>query len=134
MSQFTKVVSSTRNLCLSDSQKAPIATQSYEWDAAKWEFPMMLIPGFVSRVKKVAKSGDMTLVICRPGGRTAVAANLLAKARFTNVYNIVDGMEGDAVADSDSVFLGQLLKNGWKNSRFPWTYDLAPDRMLLPIG
>jgi hypothetical protein len=131
MSQFTKVVSSTRNLCLSDSQ---IAAQSYEWDAAKWEFPMMLIPDFVSRVKKVAKSGDMTLVMCRSGGRTAVAANLLAKARFTNVYNIVDGMEGDAVADSDSVFLGQLLKNGWKNSRFPWTYDLAPDRMLLPIG
>jgi hypothetical protein len=40
-------------------------------------------------------------------------------------------MEGDLVADADSVFLGQRLKNGWKNSGCPWTYKLVPDRMLL---
>jgi rhodanese-related sulfurtransferase len=114
--------------------KIPIATQSYEWDDVKREFPMKLIPDFVSRVKKVAKSGHTILVMCRSGGRSAIAANLLAKAGFTHVYNIVDGMEGDAVADPDSVFLGQRLKNGWKNSGCPWTYDLTPDRMLLPIS
>jgi len=114
--------------------KIPIATQSYEWDDAKREFPMKLNPDFVSRVQKVAKSGDTILVMCRSGGRSAIAANLLAKAGFTNVYNIVDGMEGDAVVDPDSVFLGQRLKNGWKNSGCPWTYDLTPDRMLLPTG
>jgi rhodanese-related sulfurtransferase len=114
--------------------KIPIATQSYEWDEAKREFPMKLIPDFVSRVEKVAKSGDTILVMCRSGGRSAIAANLLAKAGFTHVYNIVDGMEGDAVADPDSVFVGQRLKNGWKNSGCPWTYELTPDRMLLPIS
>jgi rhodanese-related sulfurtransferase len=116
------------------ARKIPIATQSYEWDGAKREFPMKLIPDFVSRVKEVAKSGDTILVMCRSGGRSAIAANLLAKAGFTNVYNIVDGMEGDAVADPDSLFLGQRLKNGWKNSGCPWTYDLTPDRMLLPTA
>ena len=35
-----------------------------------------------------------------------MAVNLLAKAGFKNVYNIVDGMEGDAVKDPDSVFHG----------------------------
>lgn len=33
--------------------------------------------------------------MCRSGGRSAAAVNLLAGAGFTNVYNITDGMEGD---------------------------------------
>ena len=65
------------------------------------------------------------------GGRSAIAVNLLAKAGYTQVVNIIDGMEGDRVRDADSVFLGQRLKNGWKNSGCPWTYELTPDRMLL---
>jgi rhodanese-related sulfurtransferase len=112
--------------------KIPVAAQSYDWDAEKKEFPMSLIPDFVARVKEVAKPGDTILVTCRSGGRSAIAANLLAKAGFTNVHNIVDGVEGDTVQDPDSLFFGQHLVNGWKNSGCPWTYDLTPDRMLLP--
>jgi len=33
----------------------PVIAQSYEWDAEKWQFPMKLLPDFVSRVKEVAK-------------------------------------------------------------------------------
>jgi rhodanese-related sulfurtransferase len=112
--------------------KIPVAGQSYEWDAGKGQFPMKLIPDFVSRVSEVAKPGDTIMVMCRSGGRSAIAANLLAKAGFKQVYNIIDGMEGDEVADPASVFLGQRLVNGWKNSGCPWTYKLTPDRMLLP--
>jgi rhodanese-related sulfurtransferase len=112
--------------------KIPIAAQTYEWDAAKREFPMKLLPDFASRVSQVAKPDDTILVLCRSGGRSALAVNLLAQAGFRNVYNVVDGMEGDAVTDTDSLFLGQRLKNGWKNSGSPWTYDLTPDRLLLP--
>jgi len=112
--------------------KIPVATQSYEWDAAKREFPMKLIPDFVARVKQAAKPDDTILAMCRSGQRSALAANLLARAGFTQVYNITDGMEGDPVKDADSLFLGQRLKNGWKNSGCPWTYDLTPERMLLP--
>jgi rhodanese-related sulfurtransferase len=61
-----------------------------------------------------------------------MAVNLLAKAGFKNVYNITDGMEGDSVEDPRSVFMGQRLVNGWKNSGCPWTYHLTPDRMVLP--
>ena len=114
--------------------KIPIATQSYEWDATKGKFPMKLLPDFVSRVKEVAKPDDTILVMCRSGGRSAMAVNLLAEAGFKHVYQILDGMEGDAVEDPDSVFLGQRLKNGWKNSGCPWTYKLTPDRMVLPKG
>jgi len=113
--------------------KIPVASQVYEWDAAKAQFPMNPLPDFVSRVQAVAKPADTLLVMCRSGGRGALAVNLLAQAGFKQVFNIVDGMEGDVVTDPDSAFLGQRLKNGWKNSGCPWTYTLTPDRMLLPM-
>jgi rhodanese-related sulfurtransferase len=110
----------------------PLAAQSYEWDAAKKQFPMRPLPDFVARVQKVARPGDTLLVMCRSGGRSAMAVNALAKAGFRNVYNITDGFEGDAVKNPDSVFDGQRLVNGWKNSGLPWTYRIDPERMVLP--
>ena len=112
--------------------KIPVATQSYEWDAEKNQFPMKPLLDFVSRVQTIAKPDDTLMVMCRSGGRSAIAVNMLAKAGFKNVHNIVDGMEGDAVGDPASVFVGQRLVNGWKNSGCPWTYKLTPDRMVLP--
>jgi len=110
----------------------PLAAQSYRWDADKKQFPMTPLPDFVARVQKIAKPGDTLLVTCRSGGRSAMAVNALAKAGFKNVYNITDGFEGDAVKNPDSVFDGQRLVNGWKNSGLPWTYHIDPDRLVLP--
>jgi rhodanese-related sulfurtransferase len=112
----------------------PLAAQTYEWDAEKKQFPMKPLPDFVSRVSEVAKPDDTIMVMCRSGGRSATAVNLLANAGFKHVYSITDGMEGDTVEDPDSVFVGQRLKNGWKNSGCPWTYKLTPERMVLPKG
>ena len=112
--------------------KIPLAAQTYEWDAEKGQFPMAPLPDFVDRVKEVANPDDTIMAMCRSGGRSALAANWLAQAGFTKVYNIVDGMEGDAVTDPESLFLGQRLKNGWKNSGLPWTCEVAPDLMSLP--
>ena len=70
--------------------------------------------------------------MCRSGGRGAMAVNALADAGFTNAYNIVDGMEGDMVDDPDNVYFGKRMKNGWKNSGLPWTYDVNPEQMRLP--
>ena len=112
--------------------KIPVAVQSYKWDAEKKKFPMTPLLDFASRVSEVAKPDDTLLVMCRSGGRSAIAANFLAKAGFKHVYNITDGMEGDAVENPASVFMGQRLVNGWKNSGCPWTYKLTPDRMVRP--
>jgi rhodanese-related sulfurtransferase len=112
--------------------KIPVATQSYEWDAEKKQFPMTPLPDFASRVQTVAKPDDILMAMCRSGGRSAIAVNMLAQAGFKKAYNIIDGMEGDANADSDSVAQGQPLKDGWKNSGCPWTKKLTPDRMVLP--
>jgi rhodanese-related sulfurtransferase len=112
--------------------KIPVAVQLYDWDAEKKQFPMKPLLDFVSRVQTMAKPDDTLMVMCRSGGRSAIAANFLAKAGFKNVYNIIDGMEGDANADSDTVAQAQPLKDGWKNSGCPWTKKLTPDRMVLP--
>ena len=112
--------------------KIPVAAQSYEWDPEKQQFPMQLLADFVARVQQMAQADITLLVTCRSGGRSAMAVNLLAAAGFTQVYNIIDGVEGDAVTDPGSVFAGHRLVNGWKNSLCPWTCKLTPERMLLP--
>ena len=112
--------------------KIPVAVQIYEWDAEKKKFPMKPLRDFVTRVNEVATTNDTLMVMCRSGGRSAIAVNMLAQAGFQHVYNITDGMEGDVVEDPGNVFLGQRLKNGWKNSGCPWTYKLTPERMVLP--
>jgi rhodanese-related sulfurtransferase len=107
--------------------KIPVATQSYQWDGEKKQFPMTPLPDFISRVSQVAKPDDTLMVMCRSGGRSAIAANFLAQAGFKNVHNIIDGMEGDGNGDSASE-----CRDGWKNSGCPWTKKLTPERMLLP--
>jgi len=110
----------------------PIFFQWYEYDAINKHFPMKPNPDFMKQVTDVFQPEDIILVTCRSGGRSAMAVNQLAEAGFKNVYNITDGFEGDKVKDPNSVFNGQRMENGWKNSGLPWTYDLDPKLMLLP--
>jgi rhodanese-related sulfurtransferase len=70
--------------------------------------------------------------MCRSGGRSAYAVNLLAKTGFKNVYSIVDGFEGDKLDIEGSYYKGKRLVNGWKNSGAPWTYQLDSELLYLP--
>lgn len=110
----------------------PFALQVYEWDVEKRQFPMKPNQDFVKQVMKCFKPSDTLLVTCRSGGRSCLAINALAKAGFKNVYNIIDGVEGDMVCDPESVYHRQRMKNGWKNAGLPWTYEIVPDRILFP--
>ena len=110
----------------------PFAFLSYQWSDETKGFPWGLNPAFVDAVKEKFEPDDTILVSCRSGGRAAMAINQLAAAGYTSAYNILDGMEGSRVSDSDSVFDGMRMKNGWKNSGLPWTYDIDPEHMLLP--
>lgn len=110
----------------------PFAFLAYVWDDAKKGFQWELNPDFVDLVQQRFTPEETILVSCRSGGRSAMAVNLLATAGFTNVYNILDGMEGSLVDDPDSVFNGMRLRNGWKASGLPWTFELDPALMALP--
>lgn len=109
----------------------PLATQTHEWDAEKGYFGYQPNTDFISQVEEVAAPTDTIMVMCRSGGRSAMAVNLLAENGFTNVYQITDGMEGDKVKDSNSYFSGQRMVNGWKNSGSPWTYKVDPEKVKL---
>ena len=110
----------------------PAFFQTHRWDAKRKMFAMVPNPDFVKQVKNWAEEGDIILVTCRSGERGAMAVNLLADAGFTEVYNIVDGMEGGLVKDPDSVFNGRRMKNGWENSGLPWTYEIDLERIWIP--
>ena len=70
----------------------PLMFQTNEWDAEKERFSMQPNPEFLSLVKDLAAPTDTIMVMCRSGGRSAMAVNQLADAGFTNVYQITDGM------------------------------------------
>ena len=107
--------------------RVPVASQNYTWDEDKKQYGMTPLFDFATRVAEIANSDTKLLVMCRSGGRSAIACNMLAQAGFTNVYNIIDGMEGDGHGDSESTPMG-----GWKNSGCPWTKKLTPERIIQP--
>lgn len=100
--------------------------------------PQTMKPGmplnekFVAEVKKRFRETDVLLVMCRSGGRSAAAVNILANAGFKNVYNITDGFEGDTLTLPGSCSNGKRIVNGWKNAGAPWTYDLDPKLVYMP--
>jgi len=88
-------------------------------------------PDFIAKVSEAIEPSATILVMCSTGGRGAMAVNLLAKAGFTKVYNIVNGFEGDRVSDPGSVYNGKHMRNGWINNGLPWTYDFDADLMWV---
>jgi rhodanese-related sulfurtransferase len=108
----------------------PVAFVSYHRKDGKFEYKAEPNKAFVALVKEIAQPADVLLLTCRSGGRSAMAVNQLAAAGFTKSYNIVDGVEGDLVQDSESVFNGKRMKNGWKNSA-PWVYSIDPEKVIL---
>jgi rhodanese-related sulfurtransferase len=81
----------------------PLAFQTYDWDSTTQHFSIRPNPEFVSQVTEQFSLDDTLLVMCRSGHRSAMAVNLLAEAGFKNVFNIIDGMEGDMVKHFESV-------------------------------
>ena len=115
------------------SWNIPIAFVTYQRKDGRFEYGSRKNPDFVAHVSEVAAPADALLVACRSGGRSAMAVNALAAAGFKNVYNIIDGVEGDKVHDPDSVFDGKRMRNGWKNSA-PWVYSIDPEKVILEEG
>ena len=109
------------------ARNIPIVFVKHQWNAEINEFVVEPNPDFISRVKGLFAPTDTLLVMCRSGVRSARAVDALAEAGFVNVYNIIDGMEGDKVDDPGSADHGKRMKNGWKNSGSPWTYDVNPE-------
>jgi rhodanese-related sulfurtransferase len=103
-----------------------------QWDDGASSFKLAPNPDFVAAVdRRLSQKGlthDATvIVICQGGMRAARAANALTQAGYTKVYTVIDGFEGDPVAEGPSK--GQRLVNGWRNAGLPWTAKLDRTKM-----
>lgn len=102
----------------------PVKLATHRFDAAEGDYVMEPNSGFVAQVEALmAREGrgkaDPVFVMCRSGGRSAAAARQLIQAGFTNVWNLVEGFEGDRDKAT-----GQRTLNGWRNAGLPWSYKL----------
>ncbi len=113
------------------ARNIPLLFVRYAWDVDKNQPVVAPNPEFISSAMGAFDPADALLVICRSGGRSALAVNALAKAGLLNAYNITDGFEGDKVDDPESAYHGKRMKNGWKNSGSPWTYEVNPELLWL---
>jgi rhodanese-related sulfurtransferase len=75
-------------------------------------------PRFVKELEAKAGKDDVVLLLCRSGKRSAAAAEAAAKGGFRNVFNILEGFEGDL---DEQQRRGGF--NGWRNAGLPWIQD-----------
>ena len=101
-----------------------------KYDPEKKDVVLDKNPDFVTEIQKRYKPEDTLLIMCRSGHRSAPSCEAIIKTGFENVYHVIDGFEGDKVSDPENSFNGMRMKNGWRNSGLPWTYDT--DMNLIP--
>lgn len=103
------------------------------WNPKKPKFAMEKNPQFAAGVMDALTARGLdkstpVIVMCRSGGtRGAPSANALGPLGLEQVYVVVDGFEGGSVKDHPNG--PWRLKDGWKNSGLPWSYDLDPDKV-----
>lgn len=72
---------------------------------------------FVEDIKKRFNPEDKLIFICRSGGRSMRAAQLMNDAGYTSVINVNEGFEGRIDEN------GYRTLGGWKNRNLPYVYD-----------
>jgi rhodanese-related sulfurtransferase len=72
-------------------------------------------PHFVGQVKKIASVNRPVVIICRSGQRSISAGQALEEAGFTDVYNVLEGFEGQLDDEHHRGTLG-----GWRKENLPW--------------
>ena len=59
--------------------------------------------------------GIPLLMLCRSGARSALASEMLINEGYTNVYNVLEGFEGDKDENGHRNTI-----NGWRFHGLPW--------------
>ena len=72
-------------------------------------------PNFLAALEQQVDKEALVMFICRSGARSHNAAVVAEKAGYNEVYNILEGFEGDKNADEHRNVL-----NGWRANKLPW--------------
>ncbi len=75
-------------------------------------------PRFLKELENKVGKDKTILLLCRSGKRSALAAEAAFNAGFQNIYNILEGFEGDLNKNNQR---NQI--NGWKAHQLPWVQD-----------
>ena len=76
-------------------------------------------PRFVRELEnRVTSKKEVLLFLCRSGKRSVDAAVAATKAGFEQVYNVLEGFEGDLDAQGQRGAVG-----GWRHQGLPWKQD-----------
>lgn len=75
-------------------------------------------PRFIKMLENQVEKDQLILILCRSGQRSALAAEAAIAAGFQQVYNVLEGFEGE-LNDHNQ----RNQKNGWKSHQLPWQQD-----------
>ncbi len=75
-------------------------------------------PRFVREVEAKISRDQVVLFLCRSGKRSAQAAEAATKAGFTQVFNVLEGFEGEI-----NTQLQRGSQDGWRFAGLPWVQD-----------
>ena len=75
-------------------------------------------PRFARELEAKVGKQSTVLLLCRSGKRSALAAEVAAKAGFTRVFNVLEGFEGEI---DEQRHRGQT--DGWRLHGLPWVQD-----------
>ncbi|MES2352743.1 MAG: rhodanese-like domain-containing protein [Pseudomonadota bacterium] len=76
-------------------------------------------PRFVRELEsKIGGKDAVALLLCRSGKRSALAAEAATKAGFSNVFNVLEGFEGEIDAQQQ-----RGKADGWRFHGLPWVQD-----------
>jgi rhodanese-related sulfurtransferase len=75
-------------------------------------------PRFARELESKVKKDGVVLLLCRSGKRSALAAEVAAKAGFTRVFNVLEGFEGEIDANQH-----RGGGDGWRFHGLPWVQD-----------
>jgi len=70
---------------------------------------------FLEQLAGAVKKEQPVMFICRSGARSHQAAVAASQAGWQEVYNVIEGFEGDKDAEGHRNTVG-----GWKFARLPW--------------
>jgi rhodanese-related sulfurtransferase len=79
---------------------------------------MLRNPRFTRELESKVAKDKVVLLLCRSGKRSAAAAEAATKAGFTQVFNVLEGFEGDI-----DVHRQRGHSNGWRLHNLPWVQD-----------
>lgn len=75
-------------------------------------------PRFLKELDSKVGKDKTILLLCRSGKRSALAANAAFSAGFAQVYNVLEGFEGDLNEQQQ-----RNQSNGWRIHQLPWLQD-----------